>query len=200
MLHSPKSVADAMHPRHGRRTPDALEAYRARQAAKAPKPKPAVETTDDAEVATVEDGAVAAAEDGADEAPAGDAPAPPKAPKFVAPKSEEMAAYARNDDQPNQARLNHLHGDLAALRTAAAKQPLTFVLPDYAAPHIFVPAYLEVSYATCSAVFVRLPSARPGVSEIPSPYDAAGEVMQFTLVRDCDAVTTLTARRNGTRR
>ena len=101
-------------------------------------------------------------------------------------------------DTPHKARLDHLGGaekvkdgdewkvgKSAEQRRveAAAEGALTFVLPDYAAPHIFVPAYLEVSYETCSAVFVRLPTARPGRSEIPSPYDADGEVMKFTLVR-----------------
>lgn len=62
-----------------------------------------------------------------------------------------------------------------------AKHSLTpFQLPDYAAPWIFIPAYLEVSFATCSAVFLRHPTARPGYSEIPTPYDADGEIIRFT--------------------
>jgi len=55
-----------------------------------------------------------------------------------------------------------------------------FTLPDYASPHIFVPAYILPSYLTCSAVYVRHPTARPGYSEIPSPYDAGGEVNSLT--------------------
>ncbi|KAF8499956.1 alpha-L RNA-binding motif-containing protein [Gautieria morchelliformis] len=54
-----------------------------------------------------------------------------------------------------------------------------FVLPDYAAPFIFIPAYIELSFATCSAVYVRHPTARPGYSEIPTPYDADGEVVRL---------------------
>lgn len=54
-----------------------------------------------------------------------------------------------------------------------------FVLPDYAAPFIFIPAYIEPSFATCSAVYVRHPTARPGYSEIPTPYDADGEVIRL---------------------
>lgn len=52
-------------------------------------------------------------------------------------------------------------------------------LPDYAAPFIFIPAYLEVSFVTCSAIYVRHPTARPGYSELPTPYDADGEVMRL---------------------
>lgn len=54
-----------------------------------------------------------------------------------------------------------------------------FTLPDYASPHIFVPAYLLPSYLTCSVVYVRHPTARPYYSEIPSPFDAGGELMSL---------------------
>ena len=54
-----------------------------------------------------------------------------------------------------------------------------FVLPDYAAPFIFIPAYIEPSFATCSAIYVRHPTARPGYSEIPTPYEADGEVVRL---------------------
>jgi hypothetical protein len=56
---------------------------------------------------------------------------------------------------------------------------LPFDLPDYSAPFLFIPAYLEVSFPTCSAIYVRHPTARPGYSEIPTPYDADGEVMRL---------------------
>jgi len=59
-------------------------------------------------------------------------------------------------------------------------EPLTpFNLPDYASPFIFIPAYIEVSFQTCSAVYVRHPTARPGYSEIPTPYDADGEIVRL---------------------
>ncbi|KAF7313826.1 S4 RNA-binding domain-containing protein [Mycena chlorophos] len=53
-----------------------------------------------------------------------------------------------------------------------------FNLPFYASPWLFIPAYLEVSFATCSAIYVRHPTARPEYSEIPTPYDADGEVVR----------------------
>ena len=56
---------------------------------------------------------------------------------------------------------------------------LPFTVPDFAAPFLFIPAYLEVSFPTCSAIYVRHPTARPGYSEIPSPYEADGEVMRL---------------------
>lgn len=54
-----------------------------------------------------------------------------------------------------------------------------FHLPDYATPSVFIPAYLEVSFPTCSTVYLRHPTARPGYSEIPTPYDADGEVVRL---------------------
>ncbi|KAI0946766.1 hypothetical protein AcW1_010135 [Taiwanofungus camphoratus] len=63
-----------------------------------------------------------------------------------------------------------------------------FHLPPYASPFIFIPAYIEPSFATCSAIYVRHPTARPGYSEIPTPWDADGEVVRaawewYTRVR-----------------
>ncbi|KAF7303755.1 S4 RNA-binding domain-containing protein [Mycena indigotica] len=53
-----------------------------------------------------------------------------------------------------------------------------FNLPFFASPWLFIPAYLEVSFLTCSAIYVRHPTARPQYSEIPTPYDADGEVVR----------------------
>ncbi|KAI0073846.1 alpha-L RNA-binding motif-containing protein [Panus rudis PR-1116 ss-1] len=54
-----------------------------------------------------------------------------------------------------------------------------FHLPPYASPFIFIPAYLETSFKTCSVIYLRHPTARPGYSEIPTPYDADGYVVRF---------------------
>ncbi len=69
-------------------------------------------------------------------------------------------------------------GDLP--EKASYLQTLTpFNLPPFAAPWLFIPAYIEVSFATCSAIYVRHPTARPNYSEIPSPYDADGDLMRL---------------------
>ena len=54
-----------------------------------------------------------------------------------------------------------------------------FYLPQFAAPWLHIPAYIEVSFKSCSAVYVRHPTARPGYSEIPTPYNADGALMRF---------------------
>lgn len=69
---------------------------------------------------------------------------------------------------------------LAHKFTDAEQPTLTpFYLPLYASPWLFIPAYIEPCFATCSAIYVRHPTARPGYSEIPTPYDADGEVIRF---------------------
>ena len=67
----------------------------------------------------------------------------------------------------------------AKSRSSAETPTSHFTLPPYASPHIFVPAYLLPSYLTCSAVYVRHPTARPGYSEIPTPFDAGGTLMSL---------------------
>ena len=60
------------------------------------------------------------------------------------------------------------------------KKKLTpFRLPKYASPWLFIPAYIEVSFKTCSGIYVRHPTARPGYSEIPTPYDADGTLIRY---------------------
>ncbi|KAJ8585611.1 hypothetical protein M405DRAFT_935925 [Rhizopogon salebrosus TDB-379] len=54
-----------------------------------------------------------------------------------------------------------------------------FNLPQYTSPFIFIPAYAEDSFPTCSAIYLRHPTTRPGYSEIPTPYDADGEVIRL---------------------
>lgn len=66
--------------------------------------------------------------------------------------------------------------------TPAGAKPLPFHLPDFASPFLFIPPYLELSFPTCSAIYLRHPTAAPGVSEVPSPYEADGEVMKLAWV------------------
>ncbi|KAJ8580597.1 hypothetical protein M405DRAFT_834014, partial [Rhizopogon salebrosus TDB-379] len=65
-------------------------------------------------------------------------------------------------------------------KTASQGPSLTpFNPPKYASPIVFIPAHVEVSFPTCSAIYVRHPTTRPGYSEIPTPYDADGEVIRL---------------------
>ncbi|KAK4134328.1 alpha-L RNA-binding motif-containing protein [Trichocladium antarcticum] len=41
---------------------------------------------------------------------------------------------------------------------------------DYMSPFAFIPRYLEVNQRICAAVYLRHPVARPGRSEVPTPF------------------------------
>lgn len=69
--------------------------------------------------------------------------------------------------------------DVLSELDSEGKSLTPFTLPPYASPFLFIPAYIEVSFPTCSAVYVRHPTARPGYSEIPTPYDADGEIVRL---------------------
>ncbi|KAG4305376.1 hypothetical protein PORY_000932 [Pneumocystis oryctolagi] len=46
----------------------------------------------------------------------------------------------------------------------------SFIPRPFMSPFAFVPAYLEVSYLTCSGIYLRHPIFQPDKSEIPSPF------------------------------
>ena len=103
----------------------------------------------------------------------------PKAPSAEMP-SEELEAEAERlkTEQSAPTEVPEHGGSSQAHSGSVTDDGLTpFNLPAYASPFIFIPAYLEVDFATCSVVYVRHPTARPGYSEIPTPYDA---VVQLT--------------------
>jgi hypothetical protein len=97
-----------------------------------------------------------------------------------ATKGEEDSSAA-NTKADTPSKTNSVAASSSSLiKKTTSKSDLTpFHLPDYASPFIFVPAYLEVSFPTCSTIYLRHPSARPGYSEIPTPYDADGEIVRL---------------------
>lgn len=79
---------------------------------------------------------------------------------------------------------------------------LPFNLPTFATPFLFIPPYLEVSFTTCSAIYMRHPTITPVnasssssystrsndlaksssvsfKSDLPSPYPASGEIFSL---------------------
>lgn len=94
---------------------------------------------------------------------------------------EESDADSGSDSEPHESK----YRSKLAARAENSSQSITNALgypldlPDYSAPFLFVPAYLEVSFTTCSAVYVRDPTARKNHSELPTPYDADGELMRL---------------------
>lgn len=49
----------------------------------------------------------------------------------------------------------------------------------YMSAFAFIPRYLEVNQKICSAVYLRHPVARPGLSEIPSPFPPEQQQLAF---------------------
>ncbi|EJD07890.1 alpha-L RNA-binding motif-containing protein [Fomitiporia mediterranea MF3/22] len=92
---------------------------------------------------------------------------------------EENEAEAAPDSESNSTSKNQ-PSDISAGEESSESGLTPFHLPPFAAPFIFIPAYIEVNFATCSAIFVRRPTARFSYSEIPSPYEADGEIMRLT--------------------
>lgn len=41
---------------------------------------------------------------------------------------------------------------------------------NWMSPFVFIPRYLEVNHAVCSAVYLRHPVCGPGFAEVPTPY------------------------------
>jgi len=93
--------------------------------------------------------------------------------------SEEPAAEELKNEPSDFVEESSTPEGSSQAQGASSKGLTPFNLPACAAPFIFVPAYLEVSFPTCSVVYVRPPTARPGYSEIPTPYDADGEVVRL---------------------
>ncbi|SPC64797.1 related to ribosomal protein S4 precursor, mitochondrial [Ustilago sp. UG-2017b] len=101
-------------------------------------------------------------------------------------QSSEEAATSENSaskDAPNASSMGKEKGK------TLAPGVLPFTLPNYAAPFLFIPPYLEVSFTTCSAIYIRHPTIVPyktvgddGKSrwtfrtDLPSPYPAGGEL------------------------
>lgn len=110
----------------------------------------------------------------------------PKVIPFLRPKppsvemsSEELAAEDLKNEPSVSVEEPQGFSQTQGSSSVKDKGLTPFSLPAYASPFIFIPAYLEVSFATCSVVYVRQPTARPGYSEIPTPYDADGEVVRL---------------------
>jgi len=102
------------------------------------------------------------------------------------PSEKKLGAAAETEEEEKKEDAEDVTEETQVPRNPVPGQPwanrqnLTpFTLPEYAAPFIFIPPYIEVSFLTCSGVYVRHPTARPGYSEIPTPFDADGEVVRL---------------------
>jgi len=101
----------------------------------------------------------------------------PQVIRFLQPKTMETDPDEGDDAGTHPS--TDVSSSIAKHPDGSASGHAPLYLPDYAAPFIFIPAYLEVSFPTCSTIYLRHPTARPGYSEVPTPYDADGEVVRL---------------------
>ena len=98
------------------------------------------------------------------------------------PQTEEstdaQASSTSESSEPSTSETKSSSPKKSPKETSVSLTP--FNLPPYASPFLFIPPYIEPSFSTCSAIFVRRPTARFQYSEIPSPYDADGELMRLS--------------------
>ncbi|PGH32971.1 hypothetical protein GX50_04185 [[Emmonsia] crescens] len=107
-----------------------------------------------------------------------------------APQDPVLAAALKQAIENPSARLDETthpqisEEDLAVLRQALYQMhenPIDSLKPyatpwrprDYMSAFAFIPRYLEVNQNICAAVYLRHPVAKPGRSEVPSPYPDA---------------------------
>ncbi|KAI9054864.1 hypothetical protein LZ554_002008 [Drepanopeziza brunnea f. sp. 'monogermtubi'] len=108
----------------------------------------------------------------------------PPPPKPEEPEDPDKPAKPTYDERiSKQRRLD------AADRIARIKEQMHDPTKPYATPwrprpymsaFAFVPRYLEVNHKICSAVYLRDPVARPGLTEVPSPFNAETMQLAFT--------------------
>ncbi|CAO1618586.1 unnamed protein product [Parajaminaea phylloscopi] len=119
-----------------------------------------------------------------------------------AEKSEDAEAPSQSastqgseaaDAQPAQGKKQQAHKPKVKEVVPLPEGVRPFHLPAFAAPFIFVPPYLEVSYSTCSAIYLRHPTITRHRRTIPSPprgseasADVSSRSRQFETVIQSD--------------
>ncbi|OAX78604.1 hypothetical protein ACJ72_07087 [Emergomyces africanus] len=107
---------------------------------------------------------------------------PPQDPVLAAALKQAIANPSAPLDETTHPQISE--EDLAVLRQALYQMhenPIDSLKPyatpwrprDYMSAFAFIPRYLEVNQNICAAVYLRHPVAKPGRSEVPSPYPDA---------------------------
>lgn len=103
-------------------------------------------------------------------------------------QEESTSTSTTKDDQPQQSGTQATTGNIltdteysqlfAALQSMQenpvdeSKPYATPWMPrDYMSAFAFIPRYLEVNHNICAAVYIRHPVARPGLAEVPTPFN-----------------------------
>ncbi|KAJ4353631.1 uncharacterized protein N0V89_005361 [Didymosphaeria variabile] len=99
-----------------------------------------------------------------------------RAAQTSAPAEEEATPMMSPEDQKKlkdafeKLKLEHENTSAWNKRDASAPYATPWRPRDYMAAFAFIPRYLEVNQNICAAVYLRHPVARPGLSEVPTPF------------------------------
>lgn len=93
----------------------------------------------------------------------------PSNPQLLDPNSTASAHRARKDAEL-------LHAALERARANPVDVTKPYATPwrprEFMSAFAFIPRYLEVNQNVCAAVYLRHPVARPGLAEVPTPFNA----------------------------
>lgn len=88
----------------------------------------------------------------------------------VAKKIRDEARRVRREEETKKKREKIQQAELKRLQLHIKPYATPWTPRPYMSAFAFIPRYLEVHHAICSAVYLRHPVARPGFSEVPSPF------------------------------
>ena len=99
----------------------------------------------------------------------------PSAPTEDTPQMSTASLQAEADSL-NPLQLNALRDALKQARENPIDPSKPYATPwrprEFLSPFAFIPTYLEVHQKVCSAVYLRHPVARPGLGEVPTPFQS----------------------------
>ncbi|TVY64365.1 37S ribosomal protein NAM9 [Lachnellula suecica] len=107
---------------------------------------------------------------------------PTSKPEVTTPeKAETPAASQAPEESPEEKK--QLREAMMLYRENPIDESKPYATPwaprPYMSAFAFIPRYLEVNHNICSAVYLRHPVAKPGLAEVPTPFNA--EVMQLAF-------------------
>lgn len=101
-------------------------------------------------------------------------------PGATEPQPDNDSDTKRSMSPKQKRELERVLAELAENPIDASKPYATPWRPrEYMSAFAFVPRYLEVHHKVCSAVYLRHPVARPGLAEVPTPFDLGTSSLAF---------------------
>ncbi|KAK5047961.1 hypothetical protein LTR84_006151 [Exophiala bonariae] len=91
------------------------------------------------------------------------------------PKETPSLSPTSTDNILSDTDYNQLFAALQSMQENPVDESKPYATPwmprDYMSAFAFIPRYLEVNHNICAAVYLRHPVARPGLAEVPTPFN-----------------------------